>query len=135
MHCSHAALLALGATVPAAHGVGSDAPSEQALPTGHAWQPSCDTSAVALPNEPASHGLTTAAPAAQYPPCVQTLQAVLPSTSWKVPAAQMEHALAPDVLLKEPVAHACGEVDPAAQDAPAGHSEQSACLVLPSAAE
>ena len=35
-HSVHSCELALGATVPAAHGVGATAPSVQALPAGHA---------------------------------------------------------------------------------------------------
>ena len=62
-HCVQRELLALGATVPARHGVGSTEPSEQALPGGHAMQPACDSRPVRLPKDPASHSLGLDAPA------------------------------------------------------------------------
>ena len=71
----------LGATLRAAHAAGSVAPSEQALPAGHALQPSCDVSPSASPYEPAAHGLATEEPAAQYPPSVHVTQAVVRSAS------------------------------------------------------
>ena len=40
VHASHLAELALGATVPDAHGVDRTVPSEHECPGGHTWQPS-----------------------------------------------------------------------------------------------
>ena len=64
-HCVQRELLALGATVPARHAVGSTEPSEHALPGEHAMQPVCDARPVRLPKKPASHSLGLDAPATQ----------------------------------------------------------------------
>ena len=58
-------LLALGAIMPARHGVGSTEPSEHALPGGQAMQPACDARPVWLPKEPASQSFGLDAPGRQ----------------------------------------------------------------------
>ena len=55
----------LAAALPAAHGVGAVAPSEQAWPAGHVWQPPCDVSPVTLPKDPSMHGLAIVEPMGQ----------------------------------------------------------------------
>ena len=63
--CTMSEHSAAGAALPAAHGVGAVAPSEQAWPVGQVWQLLSDVSPVALPNVPESHGLAIVEPTGQ----------------------------------------------------------------------
>ena len=91
MQSVHESELALGATVPAGQGEGADEPARHMLPAGQAWQPDCAARPDALPNEPLAHRATVGAPWTQKPPMVHSSQAVLPASSWYLPASQLAH--------------------------------------------
>ena len=70
-HGEHDALEPLGANVPGLHGVGSVAPTPQAVPAGHAMHWSAELRPVVLPCRPDGHGRAAGEPSGQYPPCSQ----------------------------------------------------------------
>jgi len=121
--------------VPAAHLVGSLAPSVHELPTGQAWQPSCDASAVVFPKLPDSHGLGVTDPSSQWPPRLQTQHDVAPSPPWYEPASQRVHLALLALGAAVPATHGAGSVAPSEHEWPGGHAVQLACeaspLVLP----
>ena len=71
---------------------------------------------------------------AQYP-SVQSMQAVEPGESWKVPATQLAHTGCVVVAANEPGAHTVGTVTPVPHAFPAGQSLHSLALASPGVLE
>ena len=92
-HLSQLSCAVAGCTGPGRHGVCSVEPVEQKEPSGQVKHCSLLPIPVAPLYEPSGHGIAADAPASQYEPPGHVSHAVLPLTSWKVPAAHLATAL------------------------------------------
>ena len=108
-------MLALGATLPAAHAMGCSDPVLHEWPNGHGWHSPSAASPLALPNRPAGHESAALLPGGQYAPGPQAMHAVLPVAACIVPAAHGTQLLKPVELATLPATHSVGSVAPVLQ--------------------
>ena len=117
--------------MPGLQCVGPIAPIAQNDPAGHGAQSTLAALPVASEYVPASQSVGATAPVGQYPPGVQSSQAVWPMPFWKVPASQGLQVGALQFAATVPAAHGVGAVAPSEHALPGGQAWQPSCVVSP----
>ena len=105
-------------------------PVEHAEPGGHTEH----SSAEAMPRwslqRPAGHGSAAALPCWQKAPGVHSLQPVVPTSSWYLPALHSEHFARCGLLLYVPALQLVADPLPTGQNTPVPHGAQSFSLFI-----
>ena len=118
-------MLALGATVPAAHTVGALTPTPQECPAGHAVHWVASERPPLPPKLPSAHGAERALtlPASQKKPASHSPEHVLSRSASNAPyrpAAHGTHSSDPSLGAIVPAAHCVAACAPAEEALPAG---------------